>query len=133
MTAEKTRRYTSPLSRSRLCRGVSTIGPHRDEVALTIGGVPARTHASQGEQRSLALALRLAADAVVREGGADPILLLDDVFSELDPGRAAALLDALPAAQRLLTTAAGLPPAARPDHVLQVETGTVYEVGERPQ
>jgi DNA replication and repair protein RecF len=110
-------------------RGVSTIGPHRDEIALRIGGVPARTHGSQGEQRSLALSLRLAADAVVREAGvAEPVLLLDDVFSELDPGRAEALLDALPAGQRLLTTAAWLPPAATPDRVLKVVEGTVAEV-----
>lgn len=111
-------------------RGVSTIGPHRDEILLSIGGAPARTHASQGEQRSLALALRLAADAAVRVAGiTEPVLLLDDVFSELDPGRAGALLDALPDSQRLLTTAAGLPPAARPDHVLSVMDGRVSDGG----
>lgn len=110
-------------------RGVSNVGPHRDEISLRLGGVPARTHASQGEQRSLALSLRLAADAVVREAGvAEPVLLLDDVFSELDPGRAEALLDALPGGQRLLTTAAWLPPAATPDRVLKVVDGTIAEV-----
>ena len=110
-------------------RGVSTIGPHRDEIVLRIGGAPARTHASQGEQRSLALSLRLAADAAVRDAGiAEPVLLLDDVFSELDPGRAEALLDALPGGQRLLTTAAWLPPSAAPDRVLKVVDGTVTEV-----
>jgi DNA replication and repair protein RecF len=109
-------------------RGVSTVGPHRDEIVLRIGGAPARTHASQGEQRSLALSLRLAADAVIREAGvAEPVLLLDDVFSELDPGRAEALLDALPGGQRLLTTAAWLPPAATPDQVLKVTAGTIIE------
>ena len=108
-------------------RAVSTVGPHRDEIVLRIGGLPARTHASQGEQRSLALALRFAADAVVRDAGvAEPVLLLDDVFSELDPGRAEALLDALPGGQRLLTTAA-LPPAAAPDRVLRVVDGVVIE------
>lgn len=107
-------------------RGVTTVGPHRDEVRLSIGSTPARTHASQGEQRSLALALRLGADSVVRAGGvAKPILLLDDVFSELDPHRAAALLDALPQGQRLLTSAVGLPTPARPDQVLYVVDGTV--------
>ncbi len=107
-------------------RGVSTVGPHRDEIVLRIGGAPARTHASQGEQRSLALSLRLAADAVVRQAGvAEPVLLLDDVFSELDPGRAEALLDALPGGQRLLTTAAWLPPAATPDQVLKITAGTI--------
>ncbi|MEM9466489.1 MAG: DNA replication/repair protein RecF [Actinomycetota bacterium] len=107
-------------------RGVTTVGPHRDEIALSIAGAPARTHASQGEQRSLALALRLAADGVVRTAGvAEPVLLLDDVFSELDPHRAGALLDALPSGQRILTTAAGLPPEARPDQVLRIHDSTL--------
>ena len=113
-------------------RGVTTVGPHRDEVVLSIGGAPARTHASQGEQRSLALALRLAADAIVRDSGtAEPVLLLDDVFSELDPGRATALLDALPGGQRLLTTAAGLPPGAVPDQILTVSAGAVVAESAR--
>jgi DNA replication and repair protein RecF len=109
-------------------RGVSSVGPHRDEIMLRIGGAPARTHASQGEQRSLALALRLAADAVVRTAGvAEPILLLDDVFSELDPGRAEALLEALPPGQRLLTTASSLPSGAVPDQVWRVNAGLVTD------
>ena len=94
-------------------RGVCTVGPHRDEVVLAIGDRPARTHASQGEQRSLALALRLAAHRVVTDDtGAPPVLLLDDVFSELDPDRSAALLANLPVGQTLLTSASGLPPPA---------------------
>ena len=77
-----------------LRRGVTPVGPHRDDLELAIAGLPARTHASQGEQRSLALALRLAAHAVVTEAaGSPPVLLLDDVFSELDPGRSRALVD----------------------------------------
>ena len=111
-----------------LRRGVTTVGPQRDEVVFTIGGIPARTHASQGEQRSLALALRLAADGVVRESGAGrPVMLLDDVFSELDPGRARALLEVLPDSQRILTSASGLPPEAHPDRVLRIEDSTVTE------
>lgn len=111
-------------------RGVTTVGPHRDDVVLSLSEMPARTHASQGEQRSLALALRLAADGVVRDAGvAEPVLLLDDVFSELDVNRAGALLEALPAGQHILTTAAGLPKAARPDHVIRVHDG-VLTVGE---
>ena len=102
-------------------RGVSTVGPHRDELALSIGGAPARTQASQGEQRTLALALRLAAHHVVTaEAGSPPVLLLDDVFSELDPERSAALLAHLPAGQTLLTTASGLPPDAHPERVLHI-------------
>ena len=111
-----------------LRRGVTTVGPHRDEVIFTIGDISARTHASQGEQRSLALALRLAADATIRESGARrPLVLLDDVFSELDPGRAAALLDVLPDAQAILTSASGLPSAARPDRILHIVDGRVSE------
>ena len=104
-----------------LRRGSSTVGPHRDDVALTIGGLPARSHASQGEQRSLAVALRLASHQVVTETvGMSPVLLLDDIFSELDPGRCDALLEALPPGQALLTSASGMPPGARPEQVLHV-------------
>lgn len=107
-------------------RGVSTVGPHRDDLNLTLNGLPARTHASQGEQRSLALALRLAAHQVVTEQtGSTPVLLLDDVFSELDPDRSAALLQALPAGQTILTTAGHLPAGAVPGRLLRVQSGTV--------
>jgi DNA replication and repair protein RecF len=107
-------------------RAVSTVGPHRDELVLEIGGLPARTHASQGEQRSLALALRLATHAVVTEvTGTVPVLLLDDVFSELDPVRSASLLAHLPEGQALLTTAGSLPEAVAPDLVVRVEGGTI--------
>src|SRR5438874_1294527 len=118
-----------PLRRARdlvddLRRGVSTVGPHRDELALGLAGMPARTHASQGEQRSLALALRLAAHAVVTEEvGSAPVLLLDDVFSELDPDRAEALVAHLPAGQALLTTAGGVPPGDHPELVVHVRDG----------
>lgn len=104
-----------------LRRGSTTVGPHRDDLALTIGGLPARSHASQGEQRSLAVALRLASHRVVTETvGMAPVLLLDDIFSELDARRCDALLEALPPGQALLTSAAGLPPGARPEQVLHV-------------
>jgi DNA replication and repair protein RecF len=107
-----------------LRRGVSLVGPHRDELALAIGGLPGRTHASQGEQRSLALALRLAAHRVVGEAvGASPVLLLDDVFSELDPERSEALLTHLPPGQALLTTAGPVPESARPGKLVRVSGG----------
>jgi DNA replication and repair protein RecF len=107
-------------------RGVSTVGPHRDDVELGIDGLSARTHASQGEQRSLALALRLASHHVITEvTGAAPVLLLDDVFSELDARRSDALLVNLPPGQTLLTSAHGLPPGAVPDLVLRVTDGQV--------
>ena len=111
-----------------LRRAATTVGPHRDDVALWIGGLPARSHASQGEQRSLALAMRLAIDSVVRQHrDVQPVLLLDDVFSELDNRRAAALLDSLPEGQRILTTASGLPPGARPDRVVKIEAGVLHQ------
>ncbi|MEJ5255043.1 MAG: DNA replication/repair protein RecF [Acidimicrobiales bacterium] len=116
------------VRKDELRRGVSLVGPHRDDVELRIGGLPARTHASQGEQRCLALALRLAAHAVVAgSAGSPPLLLLDDVFSELDPGRSDALLRALPTGQTVLTTASSLPRGTRPERVLRVERGVVLE------
>jgi hypothetical protein len=92
--------------------GASTlVGPHRDELELSWEGLPSRTHASQGEQRSLALALQLAAHQLATERlGSAPVLLLDDVFSELDPNRSRALLAGLPPGQALLTTALPAPP-----------------------
>ena len=103
-------------------RGVTTVGPHRDDVSFEIDGLAARTHASQGEQRSLALALRLAADGEVRaRRSVKPVLLLDDVFSELDPGRAGALALALPDGQKILTSATGVPPGCSADQVLLLD------------
>ena len=109
-----------------LRRGVSTVGPHRDELTLSISGLPSRTHASQGEQRTLALALRLAGHRLVTERtGSAPVLVLDDVLSELDDRRATALLGHLPAGQVIITTASELPSAARADRTLRVEAGRV--------
>jgi DNA replication and repair protein RecF len=105
-------------------RGVSSIGPHRDELELSVGGLPGRTHASQGEQRSLALALQLGAHQLATERlGSAPVLLLDDVFSELDPFRSQALLAGLPRGQALLTTALPAPPEVEPALVYGVEAG----------
>src|SRR5205807_3322681 len=107
-----------------LRRGVSLVGPQRDDLVLELEGRPARTHASQGEQRTLALALRLAAHTVVTAAvGEPPVLLLDDVFSELDPVRSEALVAHLPPGQALLTTAANVAPGAPPDLVLRVRQG----------
>ncbi|MBV8161710.1 MAG: DNA replication and repair protein RecF [Acidimicrobiia bacterium] len=109
-----------------LRRGISLVGPQRDELVLELEGRPARTHASQGEQRALALALRLAAHQLVTAAvGEPPVLLLDDVFSELDATRAAALVAHLPTGQALLTTAHALPPGAPPDLLLRVHAGRV--------
>ena len=106
-------------------RGQSTVGPHRDDVELALNGMPARTHASQGEQRTLALALRLAAHRLIAERtGSSPVLVLDDVLSELDPGRAAALLTHLPPGQVVITSAAPLPAEAQPERTVEIDAGT---------
>jgi DNA replication and repair protein RecF len=113
-----------------VARGVSMIGPHRDELHVELDGTPARSHASQGEQRCLALSLKLAAHRLVADAvGEPPLLLLDDVFSELDPGRCAALIDHLPDGQALLTSADRLPPGSRPELIYRVEDGKLRDDG----
>jgi DNA replication and repair protein RecF len=111
-----------------VARGVSTVGPHRDELTIELDAMAARSHASQGEQRCLALALKLAAHRLATEAtGEPPLLLLDDVFSELDPARCAALVEHLPTGQALLTSADRLPTGSRPDQVYRVEDGKLHE------
>jgi len=132
-----TGRLIDALAQSRakdLERGVSLVGPHRDELELSLDGLPSRTHASQGEQRSLALALQLAAHQLATERlGSAPLLLLDDVFSELDPFRSRALLAGLPPGQTLLTTALPAPPEVAAAKVyVMVAGGKVEPVPEAP-
>jgi DNA replication and repair protein RecF len=112
-------------------RGVTLVGPHRDELRLRLDDLDARTHASQGEQRSLALALRLGGHHVTAElTGGSPVLLLDDVFSELDAARADALVRELPPGQTLLTTASAVPPGVHPEQRLRIVDGTVRASSE---
>ncbi len=87
-------------------RGVCLVGPHRDELELRVGELPARGYASQGESWSLALALRLAAYELLRAGGEDPVLILDDVFAELDAGRRDRLAILVAGAEQVIVTAA---------------------------
>ena len=109
-----------------LRRSVTTVGPHRDDLAAAIHGWPARTHGSQGEQRTLALAMRLAVHrCATLHFGVPPVLILDDVLSELDPSRAEALLRHVPPGQTLITTAGYLPGGTVPERVLRISAGTV--------
>ena len=109
-----------------LRRGVSTVGPHRDDLGMALGDRDARVQASQGEQRSIALALRLAVHRLVTaRSHRAPILLLDDVFSELDPDRSRALVRHLPRGQAVLTTAAPLPEGADVAAVVDVRSLSV--------
>jgi DNA replication and repair protein RecF len=89
-----------------LDRGVCLVGPHRDELELRIGDLPTRGYASHGESWSMALALRLAGYELLRAGGDDPVLLLDDVFAELDTGRRERLAGLVGGAEQVLVTAA---------------------------
>jgi DNA replication and repair protein RecF len=107
-----------------LDRGVCLIGPHRDDLELRIGDLPARGYASQGESWSAALALRLAAYELLRRDGGDPVLLLDDVFAELDTGRRERLAAMTVGAEQVLVT------AAVPDDVPPGLTGARFEVAE---
>lgn len=105
-----------------LRRGVTTVGPHRDELDLRLNRLASRTEASQGEQRTLALALRLAAHRLVTDTiGEPPLLLLDDVLSELDVDRADALLANLPSGQTVITSATELPEGTNPDRILRYD------------
>lgn len=109
-------------------RSVTTVGPHRDDIDLYVNGLPARTQSSQGEQRTLALALRLAVHrCLAEEFQSSPILILDDVLSELDPQRAAALLRHFPVGQVLITTAGLLPDIAHIERVIRISGGEIVE------
>lgn len=84
--------------------GCTTLGPHRDDLDLWLDGVPVRTYGSQGQQRSCALTLKLAECGVIREvAGEQPVVLLDDVLSELDKGRREYLLSGLAEGQLFIT------------------------------
>lgn len=88
-------------------RGVTLVGPHRDDVVLTLGDLPAKGYASHGESWSFALALRLAAFELLRHDlGDDPVLILDDVFAELDARRRARLAARVADAEQVIITAA---------------------------
>ncbi|MDC8984072.1 DNA replication/repair protein RecF [Mycobacterium marinum] len=89
-------------------RGVCLVGPHRDDLELRLGDQPAKGFASHGESWSMAVALRLAAFALLRADGSEPVLLLDDVFAELDAARRTALARVAESAEQVLVTAAVL-------------------------
>jgi DNA replication and repair protein RecF len=107
---------------SELDRGVCLAGPHRDELELGIRALPARGYASHGESWSLALALRLASFDLLRSGREDPVLILDDVFAELDAGRRERLAALVATAEQVLVT------AAVPADVPEILTGARFTV-----
>lgn len=101
LLAELARRRSAELE-----RGVCLVGPHRDELDLRLGDRPVKGFASHGESWSMALALRLASYELLRSEGAEPVLLLDDVFAELDAARRRALAGVAASAEQVLITAA---------------------------
>ena len=117
LRAELQARLESALAARRaeeLERAQNLVGPHRDDLALTLGELPVKGYASHGESWSVALALKLAAYELLRAEGDDPILVLDDVFAELDAGRRDQLAALVSGAEQVLVTAAveaDVPPA----------------------
>ena len=116
-------------AREEIERGISLVGPHRDDVEFTISGKPARTHASQGETWSLALSLRLGTAQWLRQERAsgDPIIVLDDVFSELDKSRRERLVGLVSDYAQIIVTAAVEEdlPQGLAGRVLDVKAGVV--------
>jgi DNA replication and repair protein RecF len=107
-----------------LDRGISLVGPHRDDIVLSLGDLPVKGYASHGESWSFALALRLASYDLLRSTGDDPILVLDDVFAELDTGRRDQLAGLVADAEQVLVT------AAVADDVPVALRGTRYTVAD---
>lgn len=89
-----------------VARGLTLVGPHRDELGLRLGPLPAKGYASHGESWSYALALRLASYELLKADGGEPVLILDDVFAELDARRRDRLAELVADAEQVLVTAA---------------------------
>jgi DNA replication and repair protein RecF len=130
--ADGLRQALARVRRAELERGVCLVGPHRDELELRVSDLPARGYASHGESWSLALALRLAAYDLLRSDGEDPVLMLDDVFAELDDGRRERLAMLVSGAEQVLVTAAV--PADVPAQLagvrFEVADGAVWRAGQ---
>ena len=111
-------------------RGVSLVGPHRDDLVLSLGSLPVRGYASHGEGWSVALALRLASYELLKADGGEPVLVLDDVFAELDTGRRERLASLVQSAEQVIVTAAV--PGDVPEQLVggryDVHDGTVTRV-----
>ncbi|MEV0582532.1 DNA replication/repair protein RecF [Nonomuraea sp. NPDC050310] len=121
---ERLRERLAEVRTAELERGVTLVGPHRDDLTLGLGDLPARGYASHGESWSFALALRLAAYDLLRADGGDPVLILDDVFAELDSQRRRRLAEIVAPAEQVLIT------AAVPDDVPSELAGGRFDVVE---
>jgi DNA replication and repair protein RecF len=125
--SEISERFHSRISEQRtkeLERGISLVGPHRDELLITKSGLPARSHSSQGEAWSIALGLKLALAHLIREQSqqGDPVLVLDDVFAVLDSGRRNRLVEYVSANEQVLIT------SADPDQMPNLDIASTFRV-----
>lgn len=130
--------FTGALATARkqeLERGVTLVGPHRDDLILTLNGLPVRGYASHGESWSFALSLRLALAELLRaeSPAGDPVIILDDVFAELDAGRRQHLMDAVGQFEQVIVTAAVEEdiPAGISAHRIHVSQGSVIDSADR--
>ncbi|MAT19122.1 MAG: DNA replication/repair protein RecF [Leifsonia sp.] len=131
--AESFRASLAAQRRAELDRGITLVGPHRDDLVLTLNGLPARGYASHGESWSFALSLKLASAEVLRTDAplGDPVLILDDVFAELDERRRASLSAAITGFEQVLITAAvenDVPQELR-GTTIRIHAGRVVEPG----
>jgi DNA replication and repair protein RecF len=130
-TADDFRRAVARVRRSELDRGITLVGPHRDDLTLVLNDLPARGYASHGESWSFALSLKLASAALLRaeSPAGDPVVVLDDVFAELDESRRAQLAGAIADYEQVLITAAVLDdvPAELAGHIVRIRAGRVVE------
>lgn len=129
--ATRFRESLDRLRRSELDRGITLVGPHRDDLILGLNDMPARGYASHGESWSFALALKLASAGVLREESTvgDPVLILDDVFAELDVSRRDRLAAAIGDFEQVLITAAvfGDVPPELSHHTVRISRGVIVE------
>lgn len=130
---ERFRAALASVRRAELDRGLSLVGPHRDDLLLTLNTLPARGYASHGESWSFALSLKLASAAVLRAESTlgDPVLILDDVFAELDEGRRSRLASAIAGYEQVLITAAVFDDVPDPlrGRVTRIRAGEVVDEG----
>jgi DNA replication and repair protein RecF len=133
-TADAFRAALVRVRKAELERGITLAGPHRDDLVLTLNELPARGYASHGESWSFALSLKLASAAVLRResNSGDPVLILDDVFAELDESRRDRLADAVDGFEQVLITAAvgGDVPSRLAGNSVLIRDGHIIEAGD---
>lgn len=132
--AEALRERVTAVRQKEAWNGVSLVGPQRDDLGVELAGRELAAHASRGQQRTIILALKLAETDLLSEDGPHPLVLLDDVFSELDPGRADRLSGVLAGRGQVLVTTAD-PATVAPAHrhgapVWRIEEGRLLPAAE---